>query len=69
VVGHILFGAAGLDRPTLSAVMEARRAMLAEVGRLACERRTEDQRDPEAAVRAISELAGEQELRLRAALG
>lgn len=43
VVGHVIFGAAGLHRPTLRAVMEARRAMLAEVARLAAERRSHEQ--------------------------
>ncbi len=40
VVVHLLFGAGGLDRPTLLAVLEARRLMLAEAARLAAERRS-----------------------------
>lgn len=43
VVGHVIFGAAGLHLPTLGAVMEARSAMLAEVARLAAERRSAEQ--------------------------
>ncbi|MFI4978187.1 MAG: FadR/GntR family transcriptional regulator [Solirubrobacterales bacterium] len=43
MVGHVIFGAAGLHRPTLSAVMEARRAMLAEVASLAASRRRDAQ--------------------------
>jgi GntR family transcriptional repressor for pyruvate dehydrogenase complex len=43
ILGHMIFGAAGLDRQTLSAVMEARRAMLAEVAGLAAERRSDAQ--------------------------
>ncbi len=43
VLGHAVFGAAGVDRATLTAVMEARTAMLAEVARLAAARRDEQQ--------------------------
>jgi GntR family transcriptional repressor for pyruvate dehydrogenase complex len=43
MVGHVIFGAAGLDRATLHAVMEARQAMLADVARLAASRRTDAQ--------------------------
>lgn len=53
VLGHAVFGAAGLDRPTLSAVLEARRAMLAEVSRLAAARRSEGQ------ARRLVEIAAE----------
>jgi DNA-binding FadR family transcriptional regulator len=53
MVGHLIFGAAGLHRPTLSAVMEARRAMLAEVASRAAPRRTDAQSQ------RISELAQE----------
>jgi DNA-binding FadR family transcriptional regulator len=44
VVVHLLF-AAGLDRTTLAAVLEARRLMLGEAARLAAERRTAGQAD------------------------
>jgi GntR family transcriptional repressor for pyruvate dehydrogenase complex len=43
VVGHVLFRAGGLDRPTLAALLEARRLMLAESARLAAARRTPGQ--------------------------
>jgi GntR family transcriptional repressor for pyruvate dehydrogenase complex len=43
VLGHAIFSAAGVDRKTLGAVLEARGAMLAEVARLAAERRSEPQ--------------------------
>jgi DNA-binding FadR family transcriptional regulator len=39
VITHVLFRAGGLDRPTLDALMEARRLMLREAARLAAERR------------------------------
>jgi GntR family transcriptional repressor for pyruvate dehydrogenase complex len=43
MIAHVIFGAAGLDRSTLDAVLEARRAMLAEAARLAASRRTDQQ--------------------------
>ena len=43
VIVHLLFGAGGLDRTTLAAVLEARRLMLAEAARLAAARRSETQ--------------------------
>jgi GntR family transcriptional regulator, transcriptional repressor for pyruvate dehydrogenase complex len=43
VIAHVLFRAGGLDRETLSGVLEARRLMLAESARLAAERRSEAQ--------------------------
>ena len=43
VVAHVLFRAGGLDRATLSAVLEARRLMLSEAAGLAAERRSEEQ--------------------------
>jgi GntR family transcriptional repressor for pyruvate dehydrogenase complex len=43
VIAHVLFGAGGLERETLADVMEARRSMLVETGRLAAERRSADQ--------------------------
>lgn len=43
VIAHVLFAAGGLDRDTLSHLMEARRLMLAESARLAAERRDDDQ--------------------------
>ena len=45
VVAHLLFAAGGVDRPTLAALLEARRLMLTEAARLAAERRTEAQAD------------------------
>jgi DNA-binding FadR family transcriptional regulator len=45
VVAHVLFRAGGLDRDTLTALLEARRLMLQEAARLAAERRGEDQVD------------------------
>jgi GntR family transcriptional repressor for pyruvate dehydrogenase complex len=53
VLGHAIFGGAAVDRPTLRAVMEARRGMLAEVARMAADRRT----DPQA--ERLTELAAE----------
>jgi len=43
VIGHVLFRAGGLDRPTLAALLEARRLMLAECARLAAQRRSPEQ--------------------------
>jgi len=43
MVGHVIFGADGLDQGTVDAVMEARETMLAEVARLAASRRTDTQ--------------------------
>src|SRR3954466_2781122 len=43
VIAHVLFDAGGLDRDTLSHLMEARRLMLAESARLAAARRNDDQ--------------------------
>ena len=43
VAAHLLFAAGGVDRPTLAALLEARRLMLTEAARLAAERRTEEQ--------------------------
>ena len=43
VIVHLLLAAGGVDRPTLAAVLEARRLMLAEAARLAAERRTDEQ--------------------------
>jgi GntR family transcriptional repressor for pyruvate dehydrogenase complex len=55
MVGHVIFGDAGLDRATVDAVMEARQAMLAEVAKLAASRRTDAQSQ------RLSELAGQLE--------
>lgn len=52
VAAHLLFAAGGVDRPTLEALLEARRLMLTEAARLAAERRTEEQ------ARQLEELAG-----------
>ena len=43
VVAHLIFAAGGVDRPTLAAVLEARRLMLTEAARLAATRRGDDQ--------------------------
>jgi GntR family transcriptional regulator, transcriptional repressor for pyruvate dehydrogenase complex len=43
VVAQMIFAAGGVDRPTLAAVLEARRLMLTEAARLAAQRRTEAQ--------------------------
>jgi GntR family transcriptional regulator, transcriptional repressor for pyruvate dehydrogenase complex len=43
VIAHLLFGAGGLDRGTLVALLEARRLMLQEAARLAAERRDDEQ--------------------------
>ncbi len=43
VVVQLIFAAGGVDRPTLAAVLEARRLMLSEAARLAARRRTEQQ--------------------------
>lgn len=43
VIAHVLFRAGGLERETLTAVLEARRLMLVEAARLAAERRRDDQ--------------------------
>ena len=43
VAAHLLFAAGGVDRPTLAALLEARRLMLTEAARLAAERRTDEQ--------------------------
>ena len=43
VVAHLLFAAGGVDRPTLAALLEARRLMLTEAARLAAERRSGEQ--------------------------
>jgi GntR family transcriptional repressor for pyruvate dehydrogenase complex len=43
VVGHVLFRAGGLDRGTLTALLEARRLMLSECARLAAQRRSPEQ--------------------------
>jgi GntR family transcriptional regulator, transcriptional repressor for pyruvate dehydrogenase complex len=43
VVAQLIFAAGGVDRPTLEAVLEARRLMLTESARLAAERRTDEQ--------------------------
>src|SRR3954454_20050624 len=43
VIAHVLFAAGGLDRGMLGDVMEARRLMLAESGRLAAQRRDDEQ--------------------------
>ena len=43
VIAHVLFRAGGLDAHTLAALLEARRLMLAEVARLAAERRTDEE--------------------------
>jgi len=43
VVAHLIFAAGGVDRPTLAAVLEARRLMLTEAARLAAARRGDDQ--------------------------
>jgi GntR family transcriptional regulator, transcriptional repressor for pyruvate dehydrogenase complex len=53
VLGHAIFSGAGLDRATLGAVLEARTAMLAEVARLAAQRRSESQ------VQRLNEIAAE----------
>jgi GntR family transcriptional regulator, transcriptional repressor for pyruvate dehydrogenase complex len=55
VLGHVIFGSGEPHLPTLSAVMEARQAMLGEVACLAAERRTEVQ--AEALARIAHELA------------
>ena len=52
VVAHLLFATGGVDRPTLAALLEARRLMLTEAARLAAQRRTEEQ------AAQLSELAG-----------
>ncbi len=51
VIAHVLFRAGGLDRETLTSVMEARRLMLAESARMAATRRTDEQ------ARRLTELA------------
>jgi GntR family transcriptional repressor for pyruvate dehydrogenase complex len=43
VIAHVLFGASGLERSTLRALLEARRLMLVEAARLAAERRSDSQ--------------------------
>jgi DNA-binding FadR family transcriptional regulator len=43
VVAQLIFAAGGVDRPTLEAVLEARRLMLTEAARLAARRRTDEQ--------------------------
>jgi len=43
VVAQLIFAAGGVDRPTLAAVLEARRLMLTEAARLAAQRRTNEQ--------------------------
>jgi len=43
VVAQLIFAAGGVDRPTLAAVLEARRLMLTESARLAAQRRTDEQ--------------------------
>jgi GntR family transcriptional regulator, transcriptional repressor for pyruvate dehydrogenase complex len=43
VIAHVLFAAGGLDRDTLTHLMEARRLMLTESARLAAERRDDQQ--------------------------
>lgn len=43
VIAHVLFRAGGLDRDTLSSLLEARRLMLQESARLAAERRSPEQ--------------------------
>lgn len=53
VAAHLLFAAGGVDRPTLAALLEARRLMLTEAARLAAERRTDDQ------AAQLAELAGQ----------
>ena len=52
VAAHLLFAAGGVDRPTLAALLEARRLMLTEAARLAAERRSEAQ------AAQLAELAG-----------
>lgn len=42
VLAHVLFAAGGLDGPTLAALMEARRALLVAVARLAAEHRSDE---------------------------
>jgi DNA-binding FadR family transcriptional regulator len=51
VIAHVLFRAGGLDRATLSGLLEARGIMLTESARLAAERRTDAQ------ARTLAELA------------
>jgi len=51
VVAHVLFRAGGLDRPTLEALLEARRLMLREAACLAAERREDASRLVELAER------------------
>ena len=51
VIAHVLFRAGGLDRGTLTSVMEARRLMLSEAARMAAARRTDEQ------ARRLTELA------------
>ena len=43
VMAHVLFRAGGLDRGTLTSLLEARRLMLREAARLAAQRRSDDQ--------------------------
>jgi DNA-binding FadR family transcriptional regulator len=43
VVAHLLFAGGGLERGTLTSLLEARRLMLAEAARLAAERRSQEQ--------------------------
>lgn len=57
VIAHVLLGSGGLDRATLAAIMEARRWMLCEAGRLAAARRSDEQA---ASLRALAvRIAGE----------
>lgn len=53
VVAQLIFAAGGVDRPTLAAVLEARRLMLTEAARLAAQRRTAEQ------AQRLAQLAGQ----------
>ena len=53
VVAQLIFAAGGVDRPTLAAVLEARRLMLTEAARLAAQRRTAEQ------AKRLGQLAGQ----------
>jgi GntR family transcriptional repressor for pyruvate dehydrogenase complex len=58
VLAHVLFGADGIDRTSLRALMEARRFLLASAAELAAERRTDEQAEE---LRALARIAaGEQ---------
>lgn len=58
VLAHVLFGADGIDRGTLRALMEARRFLLASAAALAAERRTDAQAEE---LRALARVAAREQ--------